>query len=219
MGYYVVLDLEMCKVPQNEKTRAVNLQQEIIQIGAVLLNDSYEVIDEFNTYVKPQIGWVNAYISSLTGIKQKDVEAAVPFEEALEQFVSWMPEDEVEIVSWSENDQKQLEIEMSYKNVSCPKMESLFQHWTDSQIIYAQKSDNDRRYSLEEALIACDIETKGRAHDGFADAYNTGLLFAKMMKEPELIFNPYYENAKKEETEHLSCSLGDIFAGLNLSFG
>lgn len=42
MSKYVVFDLEMCKVPKHIKTE--NLHMEIIEIGAVLLDETYKEI-------------------------------------------------------------------------------------------------------------------------------------------------------------------------------
>lgn len=52
MNQYVVVDLEMCKVPYLNRKKEFHGANETIQIGAVLLNENYEVVDEFNTYVR-----------------------------------------------------------------------------------------------------------------------------------------------------------------------
>ena len=56
---YVVVDLEMCKVPYRARTNRFRFGRETIQIGAVLLNDSSEIVDEFVTYVAPQYGFID----------------------------------------------------------------------------------------------------------------------------------------------------------------
>lgn len=66
-----------------------------------------------------------------------------------------------------------------------------------------------RQYRLEEALIASDINTKGNAHDGAADAYNTALLFAKIKTESKFALNPYYEFVMNQEETEFGTSLGD----------
>ena len=50
MSNYVVIDLEMCNV-LGEAKKAYGYRNEIIEIGAVLLNESYEIKDSFKTYV------------------------------------------------------------------------------------------------------------------------------------------------------------------------
>ena len=42
MSCYAVLDLEMCKIPDDKMPEHFDLEQEIIQIGAVLLDENYE---------------------------------------------------------------------------------------------------------------------------------------------------------------------------------
>ena len=64
MSGYVVIDLEFCKVP-GSKRKAFNVKQEIIQIGAVLLNSEYEIVDQFSSYVKPAYGHIDPFIQNL----------------------------------------------------------------------------------------------------------------------------------------------------------
>lgn len=217
MKHYVVLDFEMCKVPRGARRKQYNRANEIIEFGAVLLDEGYQIVDEFKSYVKPQYGKLDAFISSFTGITSEQIADAPSFAEVVESFVAWIPEGEIQIVSWSDNDKYQLYKEMKYKNVENERLESFEESWIDSQVIYADKVNNKRCYSLEEALLACDIFSVGRAHDGLVDAYNTGKLFAKLMTEPELILNPIYMKAKEEKTEHLTCALGELFAGFNFA--
>ena len=42
MNQYVVVDLEMCKVPYSNRKKEFHGANETIQIGAVLLNENYE---------------------------------------------------------------------------------------------------------------------------------------------------------------------------------
>ena len=72
-------------------------------------------------------------------------------------------------------------------------------------------------YKLSEALIAADIMYEDGAHDGLVDAYNTALLFAKIERESELVLNPYYKRAITGEEDSLGFSLGNLFAGIDLS--
>ena len=62
MKVHVVLDVEMCKVLA--KKQEYPYKNEIIQIGAVMMNDAYEIIDQFSTYVRPKYGRVDHFILS-----------------------------------------------------------------------------------------------------------------------------------------------------------
>ena len=45
MGTYVVIDLEMCRVPKKCRTEEYHWTNETIQIGAVVLNENMEITE------------------------------------------------------------------------------------------------------------------------------------------------------------------------------
>lgn len=216
MCYHVVVDLEMCKVPKSNRTRDYKWADETIQIGAVLLNDNYEIIDKFNTLVLPELGHIDGYIKNFTGIDNKDVAEAPKMAEAVKMFTDWIPEGDIEMVSWSMSDANQFRHELIGKGIENSRMEELLENWNDCQETFSEKLESDRSYNLGEALVIADIIQEGKAHDGLYDAYNTALLFVKMETEPEFKLNSIFENARNDEVEHLSSSLGDLFKGLDL---
>ena len=213
MGYHVVVDLEMCRVIG--RSHKYPHPHEIIQIGAALLDDSYEVIDRFMSYVKPVFGRIDSFIYQMTGIGVREVREAPSLEEALKDFAEWLPEKNVQAVSWSDTDEKQIRKEMSSKGIQNDRIQALLNCWLDCQPMFSKIMGERRQYSLEEALIASDIFTEGRVHDGLVDASNTALLFAKMKTEKDYALNPYYDKAHREEhSKPLSVSMGDLFAQL-----
>lgn len=58
---------------------------------------------------------------------------------------------------------------------------------------------------------------EGHEHDGLVDAENTAKLFAKMVLEPELKLNSYFESAHNECNDTLCFSMGDLFKNLQLA--
>ncbi|MCR4693074.1 MAG: exonuclease domain-containing protein, partial [Firmicutes bacterium] len=178
-----------CKVPRSIKTEALHM--EIIEIGAVLLDETYKEIDSFKTYIKPQYGFVDEFIKNLTGITVAETKNAPETKQALEMFTKWIPDDAV-LVTWSENDEHQLRREMEYKNIDIPKLNRLLDEYIDSQLDFSDIMDSDRQYSLYEALVLGDIDFDEDIHDALVDARNTALLFAKMETEEEFKFISYY---------------------------
>ena len=185
MSKYVVVDLEMCRVPRGLKREKFRRSSELIEIGAVLLDDTYEVVDRFKTYVSPEYGEIDPYIQKLTGITKDDTKNAPSTREALELFVDWLPDDAV-LVSWSENDEKQIRKEVELKSLEIPRLEGYLNGWEDCQKTFAQKMNSTKNYRLSEALIIADIDFDENLHDGLVDAENTAMLFAKMKREPKL---------------------------------
>lgn len=209
---YVVVDLEMCGVPKFSGEQGKQLRNETIQIGAVLVDEHYKIVSTFNTYVKPELGYLDYFISKLTGITRADLIDAPYFEDAINSFMDWIPASDVRCVSWSMSDMHQLKNEMAKKNIVNAKLSMLLDNWIDYQAPVDEKLGMERNVGLEEALIATDIIQNGKAHDGLDDAYNTALLFVKMETNPDFELNKMYSYAKEEKTRNLSYTLGDLFA-------
>ena len=206
----------MCKVLRQMRANKKMCAREVIQIGAVLLNEDLEVIDKFSTYVSPQFGWIDDEINRLTGIRNEDVIHAPDFSEAFNTFLSWLPTD-TKLVSWSNNDEAQIRKELQYKEIEVAGIDDMLDSWIDCQKTFGEKLNSERCYRLSEALVAADIIYEDGAHDGLVDAYNTALLFAKMEREDELSLNPYYRSILLEEEEVCCSTLGSLFGGIDMS--
>ncbi len=210
----IVIDFEMCMV-LGESRKKYPYHYEIIQIGAALLDESFKLISKFNCFVKPQYGRLTRSIRRLTGIYPQQLEDAPQIAEALELFSAWLPAEDVTVVAWSDNDERQLRQEMEAKGIQNERTRRLLDHWVDCQPMFSDKLHTERIYNLEEALIASDVVTEGRAHNGLVDAVNTALLYAKMMTEKDFRLNPYYDIAHNDKETAFGLSLGDIFANLD----
>ena len=108
---YVIVDLEMCRVPLAKITEEYSYRNEIIEIGAVLVNEKLKITDTFKTYVLPEFGVLDEYIQELTGIRNSNIENAPTLQEALKKFVEWLPDNAI-LVSWSDNDKYQMSDEI-----------------------------------------------------------------------------------------------------------
>ncbi len=215
MCWYAVIDLEMCKVPWQVRMDQYHFAMETIQIGAVLLNESLEIVDRFTTYVSPRFGYIDSFINRLTGISKCDITDAPEMEEALRRFADWLPDD-ARAVSWSDSDEIQIQCEMKEKNICIEEIEILFENWIDCQKIFSDKINSPKNYSLEDALNIANIIYRDGAHNGLVDAYNTALLFAKMEKEEELQLSPYYSKLLLSKEESNGFTIGSLFAGIDL---
>ena len=65
---YLVINLEMCKVPQLYRNKTYKYAHEIIQVGAVLLDQEFKQIATLCQYVRPQSGVLDHFILSLIHI-------------------------------------------------------------------------------------------------------------------------------------------------------
>lgn len=210
MSQFVVIDLEMCMVPRGRRTKAFPWSTELIELGAVLMNDQFEITDEFKTYVSPEFGFVDSFIQNLTGIRQKDTFGAPTSEEALRAFCEWLPEDAV-IVSWSMTDRGQFKKELAGKAIDIPALLPYFETWTDCQKMFGDAMNSRRQYRLSEALVFANIDYSDGAHDALVDAKNTAMLFKQLMTKT---FTPNPYMIADNETP---CTY-NAFAGLSTLF-
>ncbi len=215
MCQYAVIDLEMCNTPYGTRKGKYRYKRETIQIGAVLLNESLEIQDEFSTYVSPQFGFIDSDINKLTGISGRNVNKAPNMEEALQKFVDWLPNNTT-VVSWSRNDEIQIRHEVEEKGINIEGLGAILDNWIDCQKIFGEKMGSSKCYKLSEALVAADIMYKDGAHDGLVDAHNTALLFIKMEREPQLVLNQYYKNVISNEERSGGFTIGSLFSDIDL---
>ena len=98
----IVLDLEWNQPfsMRSMITTPVRLHGEIIQIGAVKLNEQLEIVDTFKVMVKPKYyPYMHRKISRLTQIANADLAYGFPFKQAFAYFTAWCPEDAVFLTS------------------------------------------------------------------------------------------------------------------------
>ena len=192
MSSYVVVDLEMCNVPRRARTDAFHYGSELIQIGAVLIDDDYRTQDTFMTYVAPRYGWIDSYIQRLTGITRHHTKNAPSTEDALEAFANWLPDD-AHLVAWSANDRTQIKREICGKGLHIPQLDTYMkeERWIDCQALFADKLDTNRQFRLSEALLLAEIDYDEGAHDALIDARNTARLFEKIQCEEVFTLSPY----------------------------
>ena len=211
MKHYLVIDLEMCMVKGSAKKKMKGEKQEIIQIGAVMMDQKHRIIDEFSSFVKPEYGKVDEFIENLTGITQDNVDQAPILRSVLMKFADWIGERQITVLSWSDSDYHQLQNEMRVKKIKHHKIQDLLDGWVDFQRSFDQMLGLKNQYALEDAMNISRLQAMGRMHDGLCDAYNTARLFIKVHRQSAFSFElvPICEYA--EQVQHLSFSMGELF--------
>lgn len=213
---YLVIDLEMCKVPRDYRSKRYKYANETIQIGAVLLDEEFKRIGTLSQFVHPEHGVIDYFIENLTGIKNGQVKHAPRLQEALLHMLNWIGDREYKVYAWSGSDRAQILHEIKAKNIVDEKIASFMEEsrWVDYQDIFMKRYEMSRKMSLEEALGRADINPEGRFHDRLNDAVNTGLLIEKLELNPDYQLVSY--EMPEKPYEHLSSSLGELFAGMEL---
>lgn len=211
---YVVVDLEMNKLDNQYTEEKKICNQEIIEIGAVMLDNGHQEISRFKTYVKPQYSEeIRDVITKLTGITTKMVKDAPVFEEAVKQFFGWCfsYDGECQVQAWSDSDLHQILAEIALKHYVINKEEQeLIDNWMDFQNEYIVKLGLGRVVSLEKALNYAGIEFRGKQHDALDDAKNTADLF-KIIRDSSLFEEHLHIVKEALESKPMVNTLGSMF--------
>lgn len=216
--FYLVIDLEMCKVPRDYRSKSYRYANETIQIGAVLLDDSFKRIGTLCQYVHPEHGVIDYFIENLTGIKNSQVKKAPKLDEAMIHMIDWLGERDYKIYAWSESDRDQLLHEIKAKNMTDERIHAFMkaENWIDYQDVFTKRFELSRQLSLEEALGRAEIEPEGKFHDGLDDAVNTAYLIEKLELNPEYQLVSY--EMPDKPSERLCSTLGELFNGLDIEW-
>ena len=211
---YIIVDLEMNPIDKKYNMEREISRMEVIEIGAVALDEAYQEIGSFKTLVKPEYNDViERRYERLTGISTKMVQEAPVFTQALHMFFSWCGSmgDEVEIFQWSDNDYRQIRKEMDLKHVALsPEEQKLFQSWKDFQEEYGKKLGVSSHLSLKNAIMYAGVDAEGTYHDALFDARNTAALF-RTVRDPEACWKALGKVIRALKPEKKGTTLGDLF--------
>ena len=206
---HVVVDLEMNPVSREFREVRRKLNEEVIEIGAVRLNENFQQEAEFQCYVKPEYGPIKKHITSLTGITQAMVADKKTYAACFQDFVDWVGEEETKIYSWSMSDIKQLRSECRYK---LPDFDIgwLNARWVDLQQEFDDRLGLHNSLALKHALGAMDHKFEGTQHTALADAINTSAILTLMQDDAKFkeTMKPVLEILQPKDD--LASSIGDL---------
>lgn len=212
---YIVVDFEMNPVSRIYKEQKAICKNEVIEIGAVLLDEDYREQDSFQMYVKPCFSEeLRKSIVRLTGITDDMLWCAPHFPEALKLFFEWCLScgNDVQVIQWSESDYEQISGEILQKKVTLSEQErTLMTGWHDFQKEYGDVIGSEKQTSLSYAVMLAGEEFEGKRHDALHDARNTARIF-KTVRIPEERKNSLGKVIEVLNTHTtLGSSLGEMF--------
>ena len=165
---YIIFDLEAtCWLGRPPK--GLN---EIIEIGAIKVNDYGEAESKFSKFVKPTINPIlSDFCKKLTSISQEDIERSRVYPHVISEFMDWIGvEDEPYcLISWGKYDCQQLAQDC--------ELHRLDVQWLDHH--YNLKP----AYRELKAVKLEGFEFTGVHHRAISDAENLAKIFMKYFKE------------------------------------
>lgn len=208
--YYITLDLEWNqayaqKALSVQRQLAARLRGEVIQIGAVKLNEKLVPCGSYQIIVKPKyFKKLHRHVSSLTGITQEQIDVGTPLVEAAERFRRWCGKD-FAFLTWGPDDIPMLKENFHVNQIQSSWLEKSY----DLQRIFAREEGAEsKQRSLEYAMEYFGIQQTLPAHDALNDAYFTALVAARLKVEEGI---KTYNNYRGELLEDYV--IGDSDAG------
>lgn len=175
---YIVLDMEWNQsYPRTDPNtkKKVPPKNEIIEIGAVKLDEDLRCVDTYKGLVRPVfIKKLNSHVKKLTGITSEMLRSGDYFPEVIDDFRYWCGEDRV-ILTWGYDDIPMLE--------NCLKMYRMeadwIGEWYNLQVIFNAQTDggkNQRSLSSAMEYFNCFPDEEHPQHDALNDAAYTAMV-------------------------------------------
>ena len=210
---HIIIDLEMNPIKREMQQIREFLTDEVIEIGAVKLDENYQTLDTFQEYVHPVFRQqISRHITDLTGITDATVAGKEEFPAVFKRFFDWIGTWDFKLYSWSSSDILQLKNECSYKipEFDVDRLES---QWFDLQKEFDNRIGITNQLALKDAIGAMNKNFKGTQHTALADAENTAKILVLMQDDEKFnqVMQPVIEMLKPKE---LSESIGELYPEL-----
>jgi inhibitor of KinA sporulation pathway (predicted exonuclease) len=174
---YIILDLE-ATCWENNPQKNIN---EIIEIGAVCINEHKVIESEFNAFVKPILhSQLSSFCKQLTSITQADVDAAETFDKVVARFTTWIDlNNEYILCSWGFYDKNQFIADCNLHKINTDWLI----HHISLKHQYTVIKNLKKHVGMSASLKIEELKLEGTHHRGIDDAKNIAKIFLKKFED------------------------------------
>lgn len=199
---YIVLDLEWNQSCGGREFENPRMPFEIIEIGAVKLDEKLNMTDSYSSIVKPRLyRKLQPHIKAILNYDEGTLKKGRPFDMVCREFIKWCGKDYI-FCTWGAMDLNYLQNNMDYyymKQLGFPLK------FYNVQQIYADLIDDDGAIAkLEKAVNKLGILIDRPFHSAVNDAYYTGMVLKEINPsdlEDRYSYDMY--NAPQEKNEEI----------------
>lgn len=215
---YIVFDLEWNQAADLKTRRENSLLFEIIEIGAVKLNEENELIGHFHELIKPQVFHaMNQVTGELIHLKMEQLENCRSFPEVADDFLEWCGSDYI-FCTWGNLDLTELQKNMDYYNMT-PVSEKTIWFYDVQKLFSIAYEDRTIRRTLQYAVEYLDIEKNVAFHRAYADAYYTAEVI-KRITDKSIFDNFSFDTYRvpRNKSEEIKIQFADYFKYISRKF-
>ncbi|MCX7709907.1 MAG: exonuclease domain-containing protein [Clostridia bacterium] len=173
---YIIFDLELNSKPF--KNRHPN---EVIEIGAVKLDENLNFAGEFQSFAKPKIyKKIFKVVKNKTHILQQDIDEAEEFKVVIDRFKQWIGTNGL-LCSWGHDDIHHLKTNCKFNKVGSRWLKESIDIQKQFSRIY--DLPKGQVFSLKNALAMLEIPVEEELHRADIDARYTAEIFKKIFDQ------------------------------------
>lgn len=189
----IVMDLEWNQSNSGKEESVKTMPFEIIEIGAISLDDDFKITGEFNELIKPKVYLqMHQITGKLIQLQMEELQRGGAFEEVAASFLEWCGQERI-FCTWGNQDLTELQRNLKYYNMT-PLSDRPIPYLDAQKLFSIAFEDKKVRRNLEYAVDFLGIEKDIPFHRAFSDAYYTAKVFQCIVKEkPDIINNVSFD--------------------------
>ncbi|MBR1470320.1 MAG: exonuclease domain-containing protein [Lachnospiraceae bacterium] len=208
---YIVFDLEWNQPQDGKPSEERALQFEIIEIGAVKLNEDLRIVSKYHQMVRPQVyKEINWRIRKMLDLKQGELSQGKTFVQAAKEFFAWCGPDPV-WCTWGTQDLTELQRNMAYYQMEPLSGEPI--RYMNVQKMYGVMIGNlTQSKALGTAVEELKLRTDVPFHRAYSDAYYTAKVLAlipEQIREAYPAYDVYHLPSSKKKEIHIESPEGE----------
>nr|WP_296009155.1 3'-5' exonuclease [uncultured Blautia sp.] len=199
---YIVFDLEWNQCPYGKERENKRLPFEILEIGAVKLDENKTMVDSFQEVIRPAVyKKLHFRTREILDLDRAALNHGLPFPKAVKKFLNWCGED-AKFCTWGTADLVELQRNLKYYKLLYLLKGPIF--FYDIQKLFGLVYEGEKTSrSLEYAIDFLEEGKEGQFHRALNDAYYTAEIFRKLPKDfvEEHSSIDCYQNPKSRSEE------------------
>ena len=201
---YIVFDLEWNQGGSVREQELKELPFEIVEIGAVRLDEQRQQTGEFSRLIRPQVYQeMHRVTGKLIHLTMEDLQKGDPFVQVAEDFLTWCGEDPV-FCSWGTLDLTELQRNMDYYHMHLLS-DGPLRYYDVQKLFSIGCEDGKSRRALEYAIDFMQLDKQHPFHRALSDAEYTAEIFARLNERvlKNVSFDNYVTPKDKRQEIHV----------------